>query len=143
MKLIRYLAIIIGIAGLIGVRVFENQLFYDPFLPYFKQSGENLAFPIFSWGALIGSYLFRFFLNFLCSLLVVHFIFLNKQWTIQAGILMLIVFGIVFPIYLLCIGNHFEIGEMFVFYIRRFVIQPMTLLLIIPLFYYRKHINKS
>ena len=56
----------------------------------------------------------------------------------QAVVLMLLVFAITFPIYLYCIHTKFEIGYLFSFYMRRFVIQPLILLLIIPLFYYRK-----
>lgn len=143
MKVLRWLFVLIGIAGLISVRIFENALFYDPFLAYFKYSGEDKSFPVFNWNPLIWSYLFRFILNLIFSLIIVQFLFLKKQWTFQAAILMFVVFGIVFPIYLICIGNHFEIGKMFVFYLRRFVIQPLTLLLIVPLFYYRKAIADS
>ncbi|WP_280703935.1 exosortase F system-associated protein [Chryseobacterium sp. BIGb0186] len=56
----------------------------------------------------------------------------------QGAILILIIFAITFPIYLYCISDKFEIGRLFSFYMRRFVIQPLILLLIIPLFYYRK-----
>jgi exosortase F-associated protein len=70
--------------------------------------------------------------------MVVYFVFKNKAWTVQAIILMGIVFAITLPIYLYCIHTKFEIGYLFSFYMRRFVIQPLILLVIIPLFYYRK-----
>ena len=142
MKALRWLLVLLGIAGLISVRVFETQLFYDPFLEYFKNSGDNKIFPEVNWWPMTLSYLFRFLLNLIFSLVVVQFLFNKKAWTFQAAVLILLVFVIVFSIYLICIHNQFEIGEMFVFYIRRFVIQPLTLLLIVPLFYYRKHMQK-
>nr|WP_295221722.1 exosortase F system-associated protein [uncultured Chryseobacterium sp.] len=52
-------------------------------------------------------------------------------------------FLITFPIYLYCIYDRFETGYLFSFYMRRFVIQPLILLLIIPMFYYRKHLDKK
>ena len=141
MKILNWLLVILGILGLIGVRMVEDKIFYDPFLNYFHEANKNADFPHFEWGKLILHHLFRFLLNLFFSALVVHFIFKNKRWTFQAVILMVIVFVITFPIYLYCIHTKFEIGYLFSFYMRRFVIQPLILLLIIPMFYYRKHIN--
>ncbi|WP_374458484.1 exosortase F system-associated protein [Chryseobacterium taeanense] len=139
MKIINWLFIIAGISGLIGVRALEDRIFYDPFLDYFHEANKNMAFPDFDWGKLIVNYLFRFILNLLFSCVVIHFWFNNKKWTVQGGALILIIFGITFPIYLYCIYTHFEIGYLFSFYMRRFVIQPLILLLIIPMFYYRRY----
>ena len=138
MKPLRILLVILGIFGLIGVRMVEESLFYDPFLDYFHAADKNAPFPDFEWAKLILNYIFRFSLNLLLSALIVHFIFKNKEWTVQAVVLMLLVFAITFPIYLYCIYTRFEVGYLFSFYMRRFVIQPLILLLIIPLFYYRK-----
>ena len=126
MKPLRILLVIFGIFGLIGVRMVEESLFYDPFLNYFHAADKNAQFPDFEWTKLIFNYLFRFSLNLALSALIVHFIFKKKEWTMQAVVLMLLVFAITFPIYM-----------------RRFVIQPLTLLLIIPLFYYRKQLLKK
>lgn len=129
--------VVIGILGLIGVRMVETRLFYDPFLYYFHRMGE-IPMPVVEWPKLIGSHLLRFALNLLFSLVVVHFMFKNKTWTMQAAVLITLVFVITFPLYLFAVYTDFKIGFLFSFYIRRFVIQPLILLLIIPLFYYRK-----
>ena len=139
MKILNWIIVILGIFGLIGVRMMEDRLFYDPFLDYFHLANKDAVFPDFVWFKLVLNYLFRFLLNLILSAVVVHFIFKNKQWTVQAMVLMLIVFAITFPIYLYAISTKFEIGYLFSFYMRRFVIQPLILLLIIPMFYYRKH----
>lgn len=143
MKVLRILLIILGIFGLIGVRMVEESLFYDPFLSYFHAADKNAQFPDFEWSKLIINYIFRFLLNLALSALIVHFIFKNKEYTMQAVVLMVLVFAITFPIYLYCIHTKFEIGYLFSFYMRRFVIQPLILLLIIPLFYYRKQLFKK
>ncbi len=139
MKILNWIIVILGIFGLIGVRMMEDRLFYDPFLDYFHLANKDAVFPDFVWFKLVLNYLFRFLLNLILSAVVVHFIFKNKQWTVQAMVLMLIVFAITFPLYLYAISTKFEIGYLFSFYMRRFVIQPLILLLIIPMFYYRKH----
>ena len=139
MKILNWIIVILGIFGLIGVRMMEDRLFYDPFLDYFHLANKDAVFPDFVWFKLVLNYLFRFLLNLILSAVVVHFIFLNKQWTVQALVFLLIVFAITFPLYLYAISTKFEIGYLFSFYMRRFVIQPLILLLIIPMFYYRKH----
>lgn len=138
MKFLSIFSVVLGIFGLIGVRMVEDSVFYDPFLDYFHVADKNAPFPDFEWAKLILNYIFRFSLNLILSALIVHFIFKNKEWTMQAVVLMLLVFAITFPIYLYCIYTRFEVGYLFSFYMRRFVIQPLILLLIIPLFYYRK-----
>lgn len=141
-RVFNWVLALIAIFGLIYVRMVEDQLFYDPFQAFFYLANKHATFPDFSWIPLILNYLFRFGLNLVLSAAVVYFIFKNKQWTLQATVLMLIVFAITFPLYLYCIHTQFEIGYLFSFYVRRFVIQPLILLLIIPLFYYRKNIQK-
>ena len=137
----KWLLVALCIIGLVGVRVLENKIFYDPFLDYFANIG-NPAFPQFEWTRLIGSHLFRFLLNLIFSLGIVHFLFLNKKWTFQAMVLITLSFIIFFPIYLYSVYTEFSFGSLFSFYIRRFVIQPLPVLLIVPLFYYRKNIIK-
>lgn len=138
MKILSWFLVILGICGLVGVRFLEDKIFYDPFLNYFHEAVQDIAFPAFEWGRLVGSHIFRFILNLIFSCIIIHFMFKNKEWTIQGAVLMTIIFVITFPIYLYCISDKFEIGHLFSFYMRRFVIQPLILLLIIPLFYYRK-----
>ena len=137
--MLRWILVLVGFIGLIAVRGLEGKIFYDPFLAYFKSADQSASFPEFVWGKLFFSYLFRFGLNTFFSLIIIHSIFQNKHWTKQALVLILLVFAITFPLYLYSISTKFEIGYLFSFYMRRFVIQPLILLLIIPLFYYRKH----
>lgn len=143
MKILSWFLVILGVFGLIGVRALEDRIFYDPFLNYFHEANKNIPFPDFEWGELIVGHLFRFILNLFFSCVIIHFIFKNKEWTIQGAFLITIIFLITFPIYLYCIYDRFEVGYLFSFYMRRFVIQPLILLLIIPLFYYRKQIGKE
>lgn len=138
MKILKWFLVAIAVFGLITVRMVEGKLFYDPFQGFFHLANKHATFPTFDWLPLILNYLFRFGLNLILSAAVVYLVFKNKQWTLQAIVLMLIVFAITFPLYLYCIHTKFEIGYLFSFYMRRFVIQPLSLLLIIPLFYYRK-----
>lgn len=143
MKILNWILVFIGILGLISVRFLEDKIFYDPFLNFFKGDFRVAQIPEFETFKLIVSHFFRFLLNLFFSGMVVHFMFLNKKWTLQAVALMTIAFLFFFPIYLWCLFSKMEIGYLFTFSVRRFVIQPIILLLIIPIFYYRKKLGKS
>ena len=143
MKILNFILVFAGILGLISVRFLEDKIFYDPFLEFFKADYKVAQVPDFIWGKLMLSHFFRFALNLIFSAIVVHFMFLNKKWTIQAVFLMAVTFLFFFPIYLWCLYSKMEIGYLFTFSLRRFVIQPIILLLIIPIFYYRKKLGKS
>ena len=143
MKILNFILVFAGILGLVSVRFLEDKIFYDPFLEFFKADYKVAQVPDFIWGKLMLSHFFRFALNLIFSAIVVHFMFLNKKWTIRAVFLMAVAFLFFFPIYLWCLYSKMEIGYLFTFSVRRFVIQPIILLLIIPIFYYRKKLGKD
>lgn len=143
MKILNFILVFVGILGLIAVRFLEDKIFYDPFLEFFKGDYKVAQVPDFVWGKLMLSHFFRFSLNLIFSAIVVHFMFLNKKWTMQAVVLIAVSFLFFFPIYLWCLYSKMEIGYLFTFSVRRFVIQPIILLLIIPIFYYRKKLGKG
>lgn len=138
MKYLKWIGVVFFTLCLIGVRVMETKIFYDPFLDFFRSTYKT--FPQFEWSDIIISHFFRFSLNLIFSLGIIHFLFLNKRWTLQAGLLIISSFIIFFPIYIYCLYTHFEFGELFAFYVRRIVIQPIPILILIPLFYYRKYL---
>jgi exosortase F-associated protein len=143
MKILNWILVFVGILGLVSVRFLEDKIFYDPFLAFFKGNYKVAQIPEFLWGKLIISHFFRFFLNLFFSAVVIHFMFLNKKWTLQAVVLITVAFLFFFPIYLWCLYTKMEIGYLFTFSVRRFIIQPIILLLIIPIFYYRKKLMKN
>lgn len=142
MKILNWILVFVGILGLVSVRFLEDKIFYDPFLAFFKGNYKVAQIPEFLWGKLVISHFFRFLLNLFFSAFVIHFMFLNKKWTQQAVVLITVAFLFFFPIYLWCLHTKMEIGYLFTFSVRRFVIQPIILLLIIPIFYYRKKLAK-
>ena len=142
-KILNWLFVFVGILGLISVRFLEDKIFYDPFLAFFKGDYKIETKKNYDSVKLITRNLLRFMLNLFFSAVVVHFMFLNKKWTLQAIALMTIAFLFFFPIYLWCLYSKMEVGYLFTFSVRRFVIQPIILLLIIPIFYYRKKLGKN
>ena len=120
----------------------EDTLFYDPFIDFFRKVG-TVAYPDFVWTKLIFSHILRYGLNVLFSCGIVFALFNDKKLVKQTAILMIGAFLIVFPLYLWSIGTDMKIGQLITFYLRRFVIQPILLLIIIPIFYFHRKMQSQ
>lgn len=134
------LNIVIGaflIILLIAIRAFEDTLFYDPFLNYFKDNYSTLPFPALNPIKLFLSLGFRYYLNSMISLALLYLIFRDFK-IVKFAAFLYILFGSVLMIsfffILLKFGSE---NKMNLFYIRRFIIQPIFLILFIPAFYYQ------
>ncbi|OOG70422.1 exosortase F system-associated protein [Flavobacterium sp. A45] len=123
---------------LVFVRAFEKQLFYDPFLVYFEGDYMELPLPEFDNLKLFFGLTFRFFLNALFSLGILYFIFKDKEMISFVSILYLFLFVILIAAFF-CMLHFFKNQEnLLLFYVRRFLIQPLFVIVFIPAFYYQK-----
>ena len=141
-KFLRYAGVIVLIFGLILVRKFEDTLFYDPFLDYFHFVGEK-KFPEIDYLNLNLSIIFRYFINSILTVLIVLLLFWKKSYVKFSIFILCIGLLILLPIYDYLISTKFSSGEMVFFYIRRFLIQPMFLLILVPCFYYQEIQHKK
>jgi exosortase F-associated protein len=123
---------------LVLVRAYEDRLFYDPLLNYFKSDYNNLAVPEMNKLKLFMGLLFRYFLNSLFSLAIIYLLFKDFQGLKFASIMYLILFVILVIIFFFTISYFEGDNKMVLFYIRRFLIQPIFLLLFLAAFYYQK-----
>ena len=121
--------LILCLFGLILVRAFEDHLFYDPFLQFFKYDYQNK--PLF----------FRYVLNTLFSIAIIYLLFKQLQLVKFSAILFGIL-GVVLMVLFFGLLHFFNQPDyLILFYLRRFLIQPLFLVLFIPAFYYQ-HITK-
>ena len=120
------------------VRAFEDSLFYDPFSGYFKNDYLNLPFPAFDGFRLFIGMTFRYFLNTIISLAVIYVLFKDLKLTQFASFLYVVFFIILISIFFLLITFSDQHQNFLLFYVRRFLIQPLFLLLFVPAFYYQK-----
>ncbi|WP_414655975.1 exosortase F system-associated membrane protein [Flavobacterium sp.] len=131
-------AIMVLVALLVFIRAFERQLFYDPLLVYFEGDYMKLPLPEFDNLKLFFGLSFRFFLNTILSLGILYFLFKDKEMILFASILYLFLF-VILIVALFCILHFFKNQEnLLLFYVRRFLIQPLFLILFVPAFYYQK-----
>ena len=136
-KWIRYALAGVLVFCLVLVRRFETELFYDPFLAYFKGDFYNAVFPEYDLTKVGLNIIFRYFLNFMISLGIIWLLFWNKNYVKFSAIVWVSFLIILVPVYVYFIESQFSLGENIGFYIRRFLIQPMLLLILIPAFFYQ------
>ncbi|MFV8343147.1 exosortase F system-associated membrane protein [Flavobacterium sp. XS2P39] len=135
---VRLVQFVFLVALLVLVRAFEGQLFYDPFLDYFKGDFNNLPLPNFNSFQLFWGLLFRYTLNTGISLGIIYVLFKDIAMVKFAFVLyyfffMILIFSFFYIVYYA--GDH---NNLFLFYVRRFLIQPIFILLFVPAFYYQK-----
>lgn len=119
------------------IRAFEDQLFYDPFLDYFKENFKNLPFPEVNQFKLFLGLFLRYILNTVLSLVLIYALFpdveILKFTTFMYGFFLLLLFVMFYVII-----EYFSNANWLLFYVRRFIIQPIFVLLFIPAFYYQQ-----
>jgi len=137
-KPIKIVACLVLIFMLVAVRAFENTLFYDPFIAYFKAEFSNLPYPQYDSILLFLNLISRYTLNSVLSVLILYVIFEDILMIKFSGVLLLFLLVILLFIQFLLLNYFDENQKMVLFYVRRFIIQPIFLLLFIPAFYYQK-----
>lgn len=128
----------IGVVICFGlIRNFEKQLFYDPFLHYFDSDFKNLPFPQVDVRKLFFGLFFRYLLNSILSIVLIYVLFRDKDILKFSTFLYFFFLVILFVLFFVVL-NYFPEGNWLLFYVRRFIIQPIFVLLFIPAFYYQQ-----
>jgi exosortase F-associated protein len=137
-KKIRIFLIVMLVVLLASVRAFESVLFYDPFYDYFQSDYLNGEFPKYDGIALFAGLAFRYFLNTAFSLAIIQLLFLDRSLTKFAGLLYVVLFIMLIIAFFLLLGFCDSSNNFVLFYVRRFLIQPILLFIFIAAFYYQK-----
>jgi exosortase F-associated protein len=123
---------------LVAIRGFEDVLFYDPYLNFFENDYLYVDSPRREVAKLVLYTTFRFLLNTLASLGILFLIFKDKT-IIKFSVLIYVVAYILLLIpFLYFVINPKQEDYYLFFNIRRFLIQPILLILLLPAFYYHK-----
>lgn len=141
-KPVKYLFVLLISIGFLAVRYFEKDLFYDPFLDFFKHSDyKSLQNPAFDESKIWFFLLFRYFLNALLGLLLILLLFGRKiYYKFYLGVVFLAL-ALLIPLYAFFLYNGFDSSYMIGFYVRRFLIQPMFVIILLPAFLFFDRVN--
>ena len=125
------------------VRIYEHALFYDPFAYYFEGDYLNLTFPEYDNFKLWFSLSSRYFLNTFISLGIIFVLFRDATLTKFSAYLYMMFYLILIVLFFILITFSGNENNFIIFYVRRFLIQPLFVLLFIPAFYYQKQRLKN
>lgn len=139
-KVLKVLGILALAALLVLIRAFEDTLFYDPLLHFFEMDYKSMPLPEMDTFALQTGIALRFLLNTIISLAILWLVFQDRGIIKLSLILYSFLFAILFMVFSFIIFTSEESSGHFVlFYVRRFLIQPLFLLILLPAFYFQKY----
>ena len=123
---------------LVLIRFFENELFYDPYLCFFKNDYLYADSPSVEVFKLTAFTVLRYVLNTLISLAILFVFFKDKSIIKFSVIIYSVAFVLLMIAYLYFVHNPKQDTYYIFFNIRRFLIQPILVILLLPAFYYHK-----
>ncbi|MDX1464035.1 MAG: exosortase F system-associated protein, partial [Marinirhabdus sp.] len=133
----------VGITLFVLLRVFEETLFYDPLLPFFKTVHTTSSLPTMPVATVIGHVMLRFLLNSVVSLAIIWALFQSKD-ILKFSIVLYIILGVVgVSLFYFLIQTSDAGDHLYLFYVRRFLIQPLFLFLLVPAFYVQRIRQKA
>lgn len=137
-KSIKYILLFVLVLMLILIRFYEDILFYDPYLTFFQNDYLYVDSPRREVAKLVGFTTLRFLLNTLISLAILYLVFKDKSIIKFSSIIYTVAFLAFMLCYLYFVINPRQEDYYLFFNVRRFLIQPIILILLLPAFYYHK-----
>ena len=137
-NLIKYAVIFALFLLLVLIRYFEDQLFYDPYLLFFKNDYLYMDYPRREVFKLTAFTSLRYVLNSLISIGILYAFFKDKGVLKFSALLYGISYIVLLLIFLFFVINPRQEDYYLFFNLRRFLIQPIILLVLLPAFYYYK-----
>jgi len=131
-----WLLVLFGL--LILIRTFENELFYDPYLKFFESDYLYMDNPRREVFKLTLFTTLRYVLNTILSLGIIYMFFEDKNIVKFSAYIYAFAFVILIGLFLYFVIRPKQEDYYIFFNIRRFLIQPLLLLLLLPAFYYQK-----
>ena len=133
--------IVLGVGCLILIRFFEDHLFYDPYLNFFKNDYLYIDSPHRETFKLVLSTSFRYILNSLISLVILYIVWLDKDIVKFASMIYVASYCFLLIVFIYFLVNQRQEDYYLFFNIRRFLIQPLMLIILLPAFFYHKTSN--
>ena len=99
-KFTRYILIALSILALAAIRFFEEYLFYDPYLQFFKNDYLYMYLPILDTWRLVVNMLFRYTLNSLVTLGIIWVLFERKDYLKFSGFFLMLAFMLLIIVFL-------------------------------------------
>ena len=135
-KINRALQIGILVLMLAAVRFFEQDIFYDPLIVFFKSDYLLGIIPPMDMAELMINLTMRYALNTSISLLIIYISFKDIGILKFSTILYAVLYVLATSVFIFLVLNIEREHYLALFYVRRFLIHPLFLLILLPAFYY-------
>ena len=133
---VKYIVLFILFGLLVLIRVFENEMFYDPYLTFFQNDYLYIDSPRREVFKLTAFTSLRYWLNTIISLGILYVVFKDRSMVRFSTLIYMVSFVVLILIYLYFVVNPKQEQYYLFFNMRRFLIQPIILLVLLPAFYY-------
>ncbi|MEP0265946.1 exosortase F system-associated protein [Dokdonia sp.] len=140
---IRITVVFLCLLGFAFLRFRESELFYDPLIAFFKGNYRVTILPDMEEGKLFLHLFFRYTINTVLSLVILWMAFKERGIITFATLFYVVVFVLLMITFKIMLTTQ-GIGEYLpLFYVRRFLIQPILLFMLLPAFYYYRKVHNS
>jgi len=134
----KYILLLLLIGLLLLIRVFENDLFYDPYLVFFQNDYLYIDSPRREIFKLTMFTSLRFLMNTIVSLFILFVMFRDKSIVKFSAVIYSIAFVLLILLFLYFVSDPKREQYYLFFNVRRFLIQPIIIILLLPAFYYNR-----
>lgn len=135
-NILRFLQIGLLVLFLAAIRFFEQELFYDPLIVFFKSDYLLGIIPPMDMAKLMFNLTLRYCLNSAISLAIIYFSFRDFNILKFSALLYAVLYVLATAIFIFLVLNIEREHYLALFYVRRFLIHPLFLLILLPAFYY-------
>ena len=142
-KFNRALGIGILVVLLVAIRFFEEKLFYDPLIVFFRSDYLLGIIPPMNMAELMINLSLRYSINSIISLAIIYISFRSLNMIKFASVLYLLLYVLATAIFIFLVLNIEKEHFLALFYVRRFLIHPIFLIVLLPAFYYYRLSRKA
>ena len=135
-NILRFFQIGLLVLLLAAIRFFEQQLFYDPLIIFFKSDYLLGIIPPMDMAKLMLNLTLRYCLNSAISLAIIYYSFKDFNILKFSALMYAVLYILATAIFIFLVLNIEREHYLALFYVRRFLIHPLFLLILLPAFHY-------
>lgn len=142
-KYVKYIFAMVLLVLLALIRLFEFEWFNDGLILFFQHDYLTEKLPWVPFDAIILTDSIRYWLNALISIMILNLFFWQKDLNKFLALIYTVAFLVLIILFIYFI-KHYEAGNYLgLFYVRRFLIQPLLLFILLPALWYQHNKTKK
>lgn len=131
-----FIIITVLLVLIVCVRFFEVELFNDPLNNFFHSNFQKYPVPTMNYLQLIAGTSLRYLLNMVISIWLLWYLYKKETYINAALWVYLFAFGILMTAFVFLSNADSDFLKMALFYVRRFLIHPILLFILVAGFYF-------